>query len=97
MKSILIFNFTDVCSSPLAALTGASTGMIVCHCNGVSDRTIRKVVREGAGTLRDVGFACGAATCCGGCADAVRQILHAESVQREEVPVAASPAASANA
>lgn len=70
--------------------------MIVCHCNGVSDRTIRKAVREGAATLRDVGFACGAATCCGGCADAVRQIVHAESVQREEASVGAA-AASTNA
>ena len=34
--------------------------MLVCHCNGVSDRTIRRTVRNGARTLSQVGQACGA-------------------------------------
>jgi bacterioferritin-associated ferredoxin len=58
--------------------------MIVCHCNGVSDRTIRKLVREGASTVREVGAACGAGTCCGGCSGSVRQIVHTEFEARGE-------------
>lgn len=57
--------------------------MIVCHCNGVSDRTIRKAVREGAADPVDVGRACGAGTCCGGCLDTVREIVHLEAAGRE--------------
>ena len=53
--------------------------MLVCHCNGVSDRTIRKTVRSGASTAREVSQACGAGACCGGCMDVVREIIHAES------------------
>ena len=53
--------------------------MLVCHCNGVSDRTIRKAVRGGASTARQVARACGAGACCGGCTDAVREIIHTES------------------
>jgi bacterioferritin-associated ferredoxin len=63
--------------------------MLVCHCNGISDRTIRKVVRRGANTAREVAHACGAGACCGGCADAVREIIHAESTASERD--AASP------
>ena len=53
--------------------------MLVCHCNGVSDRTIRKVVRNGATTARDVAETCGAGSCCGSCSDAVRKIIRAEA------------------
>ena len=53
--------------------------MIVCHCKGVSDRNIRKAVRQGALTRADVGLACGAGTCCGGCVDAVDEIISTES------------------
>ena len=53
--------------------------MLVCHCNGVSDRTIRKAVRKGAASAREVAHACGAGASCGGCADVVREIIHAET------------------
>jgi len=53
--------------------------MLVCHCNGVSDRAIRKVVREGMVTVADVGRACGAGTCCGGCAQAVEEVIQVEA------------------
>jgi len=65
--------------------------MLVCHCNGVSERAIRRVVRDGAATLTDVGHACGAGACCGGCHDTIHQILHAER-QHGEVASAAPPA-----
>ena len=58
--------------------------MLVCHCNGVSDRTIRKAVRNGATTARDVAHRCGAGACCGGCTDVIREIIHAESAAEHD-------------
>lgn len=52
--------------------------MIVCHCHTATDREIRRVVRAGATTVRDVGSHCGAASACGGCAEAVLEIIAAE-------------------
>jgi bacterioferritin-associated ferredoxin len=53
--------------------------MLVCHCNGVSDRTVRRVVREGAVTTAEVGRVCGAGTCCRGCTSAINRIIRSES------------------
>jgi bacterioferritin-associated ferredoxin len=52
--------------------------MLVCHCNGVSDRAIRRSVRTGAVTSDLVARACGAGACCGGCRELVEEILLAE-------------------
>ncbi|MBW2233280.1 MAG: (2Fe-2S)-binding protein [Deltaproteobacteria bacterium] len=60
--------------------------MLICHCNGVSDRTIRRVVREGATSVGEVGRACGAGACCGGCANAVKKLIHTEAAHRSETP-----------
>jgi bacterioferritin-associated ferredoxin len=53
--------------------------MLVCHCNGVSDRAIRKAVRKGASSATEVGMRTGAGTCCGGCLDSVNAIIRAEA------------------
>lgn len=52
---------------------------MVCQCNGVSDRAIRKAVRKGASNVSQVGMRTGAATCCGGCLDSVKAIIRSES------------------
>jgi bacterioferritin-associated ferredoxin len=52
--------------------------MIVCLCRGVTDRTVRKLVRQGAGSLYEVGLACSAGACCGACRETLVQILHSE-------------------
>lgn len=52
--------------------------MLVCHCNGVSDRTVRRVVRDGALSVAEVGRACGAGTCCRGCSSTIDRIIRAE-------------------
>jgi bacterioferritin-associated ferredoxin len=52
--------------------------MIVCHCRVTSDREIRRAVRNGAVTLHEVARACGAASACGGCAEAVHEVIAAE-------------------
>ncbi len=57
--------------------------MLVCHCNGVSDRQIRRSIREGASTTGEVASSCGAGAGCGGCQQGIQRILNAEMAQRE--------------
>jgi bacterioferritin-associated ferredoxin len=57
--------------------------VIVCHCNATTDREIRRAVRNGAGSLREVSRACGAARGCGGCAETVLAIISSELGARE--------------
>jgi nitrite reductase (NADH) large subunit len=52
--------------------------MIICQCNGISDRAIRKAVRDGASNRSDVVRACTAGMACGGCAPAIEEIIDAE-------------------
>ena len=66
--------------------------MLVCHCNAVSDRSIRRAVRDGAATVNDVAHACGAGARCGGCSDAVSRIIHTEVSPREASAPAPTPA-----
>lgn len=52
--------------------------MLVCHCNGVRDREIRRAVRSGARTRTDVGRRCRAGTGCGGCGPVIDRIIASE-------------------
>ena len=52
--------------------------MIICQCNGITDRTIRKAVSNGASTRNDVVRACTAGKACGGCAPAIDEIIETE-------------------
>jgi bacterioferritin-associated ferredoxin len=52
--------------------------MIICQCNGVTDRTIRKAVRDGANNRNEVVRACTAGKTCGGCVPAIDEIIEAE-------------------
>jgi bacterioferritin-associated ferredoxin len=52
--------------------------MIVCQCKGVTDRAIRKAVRDGANSRNDVVRACTAGMTCGGCVPAIDEIIEAE-------------------
>ncbi len=52
--------------------------MVVCHCRGISDRTIRKLARSGAEGVVDVTRGCGAGGRCGGCRPAIAAILEEE-------------------
>ena len=49
--------------------------MLVCHCRAVCDRVIRQCVRAGTTSLEEIGDACGAGTKCGGCHDAILDII----------------------
>lgn len=71
--------------------------MIVCHCRGVSDRTIREAVRSGARSLGEVTARCGAAGRCGGCRPLVDLVVRLElrAVDRDRVERSDPPAISA--
>jgi len=63
--------------------------MIICQCNGVSDRAIRKVIRDGASNRNDVVRACTAGMACGGCVPAIDAVIEAERerIMRSELMV----------
>ena len=54
--------------------------MIVCVCAGVSERTLRKVVAEGATSLKQIERRCGAGGGCGACRPLIRECLRAAEV-----------------
>lgn len=49
--------------------------MIICHCNVICESEIRAAVRRGAHSHSAVARACGAGTDCGGCREAVDEII----------------------
>ena len=56
--------------------------MLVCHCRGVSDKQIRRLVRNGATSTREVAMATGAGLRCGGCRSNVKRVVE-HAVGRE--------------
>lgn len=52
--------------------------MYVCLCNAITDREIRRAVRDGADNLLELQQSLGVATNCGTCAQATEEILDAE-------------------
>jgi bacterioferritin-associated ferredoxin len=61
--------------------------MWVCLCKGVTDRTIRQAVEDGARTTLEVAFACRAGTGCGGCLPEVRKVMCAHLAGEAEPAV----------
>lgn len=49
--------------------------MIVCLCRGVSDRSVRLAVIQGARSVDEVSAVCGAGVGCGGCHETIGEIL----------------------
>jgi bacterioferritin-associated ferredoxin len=49
--------------------------MIVCLCHGVRDRDLDAAISSGAGTVEEIGRACGAGTGCGTCIPEVEDRL----------------------
>ncbi len=52
--------------------------MILCHCKGVSDKSVRSAIQCGASSVRDVARACGAGTGCGGCRPLIQELIRTE-------------------
>lgn len=63
--------------------------MLVCHCRGVSDRQIKRAVKNGACSLREVARETGAGMRCGGCRANVAQVVQ-EALQSEIRPSSVS-------
>ena len=51
--------------------------MVVCHCERVNDRTIRKLIRDAEITVDEVIARCGAGGRCGGCRDSIEKLIDA--------------------
>ena len=49
--------------------------MIVCHCAGVTDRDIARLVEQGATTLGDITRNCGAGRNCAPCRAVLQEML----------------------
>ena len=67
--------------------------MYVCLCKGVSDRTVRACIRDGATTVGEVGAGCGAGTDCGSCRGMIRDLIEEhedEMAARVHLPVLAA-------
>lgn len=65
--------------------------MLICLCNGISERKIRQLAREGASSWREVARGCGAGASCGGCRRAVDGLIREVRSELEAVePTSAS-------
>lgn len=58
--------------------------MLICLCEGLSDRTLRACVRRGCRTVRQVGEETGAGKHCGSCACDVARLVAQEAA--EDIP-----------
>ncbi len=59
--------------------------MIICQCKGLTDRAIRRMVRDGARSRGEVARVCAAGSSCGGCSSAIDKIIEIET-ERESRP-----------
>lgn len=60
---------------------GTLRHVVICHCERVNERTIRKLLRDSTITIDDVVAGCGAGGRCGGCRDSIEQMLRASGAQ----------------
>lgn len=70
--------------------------MVVCLCQGVSEKRVRAAIGAGAHSRKAVTKACGAGAGCGGCHAAIRDLIREHQVQanradRAETTVLAPP------
>jgi len=63
---------------------GMILDMVVCLCQGVSDKQVREAIAKGASTRKNVTRACGAGAGCGGCHESIREIIRAHRAAASE-------------
>ena len=63
----------------------AGTGMYICHCEAVTDASIRSAIEAGARTVAEVSEHCRAGSGCGGCWPALFALLE-QGLALDEVP-----------
>jgi bacterioferritin-associated ferredoxin len=51
--------------------------MLICHCQGVSEREVESAIVSGACTHPAIARACGAGSMCGGCLPLIEELLDA--------------------
>jgi bacterioferritin-associated ferredoxin len=71
--------------------------MVVCLCQGVSEKRVRSAIVAGAESRKAVTKACGAGAGCGGCHEAIRDLIREHQARRADdasvvVLVSAEPA-----
>jgi bacterioferritin-associated ferredoxin len=49
--------------------------MIICHCVGVTDGTIRNLIAAGAASVGEITRRCGAGRCCQPCREEIASLL----------------------
>lgn len=64
--------------------------MYVCLCRAVTESEVRTVVAEGACDAEQVAARCGAGTGCGGCRNALRQLLASCGIHVQSCPLSDS-------
>jgi bacterioferritin-associated ferredoxin len=62
--------------------------LIVCHCEVVTDRSIRAAIDDGAVSLDEIGRHCAAGTNCGGCRPSIAALLVTLLAGEHEQPAA---------
>lgn len=60
--------------------------MIVCHCEEVTQRTIKHAIAAGAATPAQVAATCGAGRNCGGCLEEIEALLSRVEPAPRHVP-----------
>lgn len=65
--------------------------MYVCLCNSVTDRQIRKAVKQGVDTFDKVRSELGVATCCGQCEHHAREVIMDAREVRQPIEISLIP------
>ena len=60
--------------------------VIVCHCEEITQRTIKHAITDGATSVAQVSNACGAGRNCGGCIEAIEALLARAEATPRHVP-----------
>jgi bacterioferritin-associated ferredoxin len=64
--------------------------MYVCHCEGVTDRTVDAAISSGARCVADVTARCGAGGGCGSCHDTLAALLEATLARSDHSEMSAA-------
>lgn len=64
--------------------------MVVCLCQGISEKRVLAAIRTGASTRQQVTKACRAGGGCGGCHDVIKDLIRAEQASAHRTPERAS-------
>jgi len=63
--------------------------MVVCLCEGLTERALQERIRGGATTVRALAHATGAGTRCGSCTCDLKRIVRRERAEAAALPLAA--------